>query len=411
MRKAIKHVIISNMSWLVGACIFTALYLILPVGPAVAETNLVTDTENCLLCHRYPSMGRFDETGKKRILYINEKKFAESVHGKLKCKSCHVGLNEIPHKDVKKVDCTTNCHIIEPSTQKEFSHSNMADKFRAGVHGMGSEDNPKPFKEDLPTCKYCHSNRIIKVPTGMMGMTDDLSKETLTRCKGCHTEEQWAQRFYAHFTNRMRRKRSHKEIVALCTSCHEDKEKMARHGLETIETYKDTFHWIQVKYGVENAPDCLSCHVPVGYSAHDMRPRKDPLSAINMANRINTCSNQGGTQSCHSKATYAFSTGRVHAYGAKALIMAKNSISDLMKNPKEAVAVNPNDKLLVERAKQDIPKKEVVHYIVLTLIRLFYQVLIGTIIGGMFLHQGLHYLRERKKRKKAHRTSITNKDS
>jgi len=411
MKISIQHTIIPPMSGLMHACIFSAFYLILMVGSAGAETNLVTDTENCLLCHRYPGMGRFDETGKKRILYINEKKFAASVHGKLKCKSCHASLNEIPHKDVKKVDCTTNCHIIEPSTQKEFSHSNMAGKFRAGVHGMGSDENPKPFKEDLPSCKYCHSNRINKIPTGMMGMTEDLSKETLTRCKGCHTEEQWAQRFYAHFTNRMRQKRSHEEIVALCTSCHEDKEKMARHGLETIETYKDTFHWTQVKYGVENAPDCLSCHVPVGYSAHDIRPRKDPLSAINTANRVNTCSNQGGTQSCHGNATYAFATGRVHAYGAKALIMAKDSFSNVMKNSKDAAAINPGDKLLIERAKQDVPRREVVHYIVLRLIRLFYQILIGSIIGGMCLHQGLHYLRTRKKHKKAPVAPGTKKDS
>ena len=348
--------------------------------------------ENCLLCHRYPSIGRYDKKGIKRIFYINDEKFANSVHGKLRCKSCHVGLDEIPHTDIKKVDCSTKCHVKEPSTNKEFSHINMIEKYQASVHGTGDKAKPKNFPEDLPTCKDCHNNPMYIPFGGMWGKSEALSNETLSRCFGCHPEKQWAEKFYSHFTQRLRRRRSPAEIIALCTRCHEDREKMARHGLETVDTYKDTFHWAQIKFGVENAPDCISCHAPVGYTTHDIRPREDPISPINSTNRVKTCSNQGGLQECHPAATVKFATGRVHAYGVKArMIAGKGAVDD----------ENPDLALVRKRAEADITTQEAFHYNILELIRLFYKLLIGGTIGFMCLHQFLAYMSAKRKHNKS----------
>jgi len=356
-------------------------------GIALAKTHAVPDTENCLHCHRYPQIGRYDKTGKKRIFYVNEKMYANSVHGNLRCKSCHVGLDEIPHTNIKKVDCSTKCHIEEPSTNKEFSHINMIEKYEASVHGKTINGKTKPYSDDLPTCKYCHSNRMYNPFIAIWGKSDALSKETLARCMGCHTEEQWAKRFYSHFTHRMRRRRSQAEIIALCTSCHENREKMARHGLETIETYKDTFHFTQVKYGVENAPDCIDCHVPINFSTHYIHPKSDPTSPVYITNRTMTCSNQGGLKTCHPGATTEFASGRVHAYGAKAKIAASSEKLDTS---------NQTKNLVVERAREEIQEKEIFHYNVLKIIRLFYKVLIAVVIGSMGIHQFLDYRRAKK---------------
>jgi len=371
--------------------LLTVIFALLQFGVASGQSEVLPDTENCLLCHRYPNMGRYDKSGTKRIYYVNEQRFAMSVHGKLRCKSCHAGLDQIPHTNVKKVDCSSKCHIKEPSTGKEFSHNNMVEKYRASVHGVGSSANPRPFPEDLPTCKYCHNNPMYRAPQGLWGKTEALSNETLARCKGCHPTSHWAERFYSHFTHRMRKRRSQAEIVKLCTSCHEDQEKMARHGLESIQTYKDTYHWIQVLYGVENAPDCLSCHVPVGYSAHDIRPRTDSISPINLNNRVKTCSNQGGMQSCHPGATKEFATGRVHAYGMKAQLMTAQQNLNTM----EAQEVS----LVRERAEKDLTGKELFHYKVLQLIKLFYKVMIALVIGSMLIHQVLDYIATRRELK------------
>ena len=371
--------------------VFTSAVFICLLAVGISHgSDAVADTGNCLLCHRYPSIGRYDEEGTKRVFYVNDKKFAASVHGKLACKNCHVGLDKIPHTDVKKVDCATKCHLKEPSTNQEFSHANMVGKFEASVHGKGPAGNPKPFAEDLPTCKYCHDNRMYNPFQGMWGSSEALSNETLTRCIGCHTKEDWAKNFYSHFTHRMRQRRTHAEVVKLCTSCHEDSEKMARHGVESIETFKDTFHWNLVRYGVKNAPDCISCHVPLGYSTHDIRPREDPVSPLHIFNRIKTCSNQGGIQVCHPGATAQFAGGRVHAYGTKAQMLVGNRISDYQ---------GVETARLLKRAEADISPEDLFHFTVLKIIKIVYKILIGGTILFMGFHQWLDFLAARRKQK------------
>jgi hypothetical protein len=107
-----------------------------------------------------------------------------------------------------------------------------------------------------------------------------------------------------------------------------------------------------------------------------------------MANRVKTCSNQGGMQSCHPGATTEFASGRVHAYGMKAQIMAdKNRASFL---------VDQDLSLVVERAEKDLSDKELFHYKVLRLIKLFYKLLIAFVIGSMLLHQGLDFMASRR---------------
>ena len=361
------------------------------IGIGYAQSDASPDEENCLICHRYPRMGRYDEAGNKRVYYINDQLFAKSVHGKLRCKSCHVDLDKIPHENVKKVDCSIKCHLKDPSSNREFSHRGMVEKYENSVHGKGVK-RQKKFPEDRPTCAYCHSNRSYNPYAGFWGKSEALSRETLARCQGCHTDKAWTEKVYAHFTHRLRRRRTQDEIVKLCTSCHEDKQKMARHGLEAISTYKDTFHWILVKYGVHNAPDCITCHVPVGYTTHEIRPRDDAMSPINKNNRIKTCSNQGGIQNCHPNATIKFAEGRVHAYGTKVQLMAAAD--------KTKVSGNEEESLLIVRAREEITQSELFHYRVLSLISLFYKIFIGLVVGFMTMHQLLVHRRIKRNARK-----------
>ena len=364
--------------------------MLLAIGTGFAQSNAAPDEENCLICHRYPSLGRYDESGNKRVYYINDQLFAHSVHGKLRCKSCHIDLDKIPHEEVKKVDCSTECHIKDPSSNRDFSHKSMVKIYQESVHGAGKGEE-KRFPEDRPTCTYCHGNRVYNPYAGFWGKSEELSRETLARCQGCHTDKDWTKTIYAHFTHRMRRRRGQNEIIQLCTSCHEDGHKMARHGLEAVSTFKDTFHWALVKYDVQNAPDCITCHVPVGYTTHEIQPRTDPVSPLYKGNRTKTCSNQGGIQSCHPGATAQFAGGRVHAYGTKVQLMAAEEAVKA-----EAEETEP---LLLIRARKEVSDEEVFRYRVLSLIKLFYQILIAAVIGFMSLHQFLDY-RSTKRRMK-----------
>jgi hypothetical protein len=164
---------------------------------------------------------------------------------------------------------------------------------------------------------------------------------------------------------------------------------MGHHGLETIRTYKDTFHWQALKYGAKDAPDCISCHVPMGYSSHTMRPGTDELSSVHMANRVKTCANPGGLQVCHPGASAAFAKGRVHTYGLKAQLLAGERVYDL----------KDRFKSLMVRKTSGVSEEEVFHYKVIRIIRLVYKFLIGGTIGFMVLHQALDYMRARKRHK------------
>lgn len=359
-------------------------------GAGFAQSEAAPDEENCLICHRYPNLGRYDEDGTRRIYYINDVLFGNSVHGEARCKGCHTDLDKIPHGEVKKVDCATQCHIKEPSSNLDFSHKNMVKKYDNSVHGQAG-DEKKKFPKDLPTCTYCHGNRSYNPYAGAWGKSEALALETLARCQACHTEKDWTEKIYAHFTHRMRRQREQDQIIRLCTSCHENEQKMTRHGLEAVSTFKDTFHWTMVKYDVKNAPDCISCHVPVGYTTHEIQPRTDPVSPINQRNRVKTCSNQGGVQECHPGATADFAEGRVHAYGSKVqLLTAREAV---------IAEAEAEDSVMLVRARKEVSEEEIFHYKILALIRLVYQVLIGSVIGFMVLHQLLDFRRTRKKMK------------
>ena len=341
-----------------GKLLFCAgLMMVLLTGIAHAEPARIVDEENCLLCHRYPTMGRYDKEGNKKISYISEQEFAKSDHGKLQCTGCHAGLDRIPHLEEMKVDCSANCHIIDPSTNKQFSHVDMVRKYDISIHGLKREGIIQKFPDDLPSCKDCHDNHIY---------TSD---------------------------SKVRHRRTQAEIVELCTRCHKEREKMARHGLDPIDSFRDSFHWELAKYGVKDAPDCLNCHVPGGYSSHEIRPGSDPLSPINPVNRLQTCSNKGGVQTCHPDATVEFASGRVHTYEFKAQLTSGESAFDIE---------GRLNILMEERTKANITEEEIFHYKILYILKLFYKILIAVTISFMCLHQMLDYLQARKTHTKSH---------
>jgi cytochrome b subunit of formate dehydrogenase len=361
----------SLVFYLIKTHIIAVSFLLLFSAAASAE---FVDAEGCLLCHRYPTLGRYDDkTGEKKVFYVNEESYSGSDHGVLRCTNCHVELNRLPHDDPKKVDCSIRCHLLDKSTKQEFSHSIMVQKYELSVHGGGKSEKTERFPEDFPDCQHCHDNQLS-------GMFDSSGSRTLSEESGI-----------SHVWER----RTQKKIIELCAGCHSDSKMASRHGIDTIDTFKDTFHWEMIKYGVGNAPDCISCHVPQGYSSHDIRPHSDPFSSIHVNNRVKTCSGEGGMVTCHPDATPDFSEGKVHAYSMKAQLSTKESVMDAGQRFKA---------LMFKRSKQGLAKDEILSYYIIEILKLFYKLLIGGVIGFMSLHQLLEYIRARKKHKgKEHR--------
>jgi len=377
--------------------------------PAVLAASLLAaplpaaDVENCDLCHRYSGLGRIDESGGKRLFYVNQELYIHSAHGRVRCKGCHVDIAEFPHGDVKKVDCATECHLVEPSVERKFSHARMIEEYEKSVHGTSVEGKPKDHAEDLPTCTYCHDNRILD-PIHLGKQMEDISREVLDRCLGCHEDEQWTRVYFTHLTHRLKQRRSSQSMVELCASCHEDEEKMKRHGLEATGTFRDTFHWKSIKYGDPNAPNCIDCHAPVGYFSHTIMPKEDPRSAIYKGNLVRTCSNPNGIQECHIDATPAFAQGAIHPSGAKAAIfdleLATLEKQELIRKGE----LKPFASLFEKKAQEQLTPADYYQRMVLRYIKYFYQLLIGGLISFMIIHQLLDFLavRRESKRRGAH---------
>ncbi len=379
--------------------VLTAVLFFQLIYPCVSAV-FAADEENCVLCHKYPGLGRIDDSGKKHLYYVNGKDYTRSVHGRIRCKECHVDVDKFPHVDLQPVNCSNECHVVEPSVERKFSHSKMISNFQKSVHGKGSEENPGKHPEDLPSCVYCHQNRILTPAFAVQGTMDGVAQEILDRCLGCHEDEKWTSRYYLHLTHRLKQRRSSKKMVELCASCHEDTEKMARHGLEATGTYRDTFHWQSIKYNNENAPTCIDCHAPVGYFAHEIMPKTDPRSSVHKDNLVQTCSNSYGMQDCHPDSTPAFAQGKIHPTGEKASLF---DLQVAMFERKENIKKGLSKPVQAALSREDLGGLTTIEYyqaIVLQLIKYFYKILIAGLISFMIFHQVLDFFATRREMKK-----------
>jgi hypothetical protein len=279
----------------------------LPVSNANAS-----DIGNCLLCHKYPGISRIDEKGTLRLFYVNEEIFNNSVHSKVKCDGCHTDIKKIPHDSAKKVDCMVECHIVEPSTEKKFSHKDAEEFLSRSVHSKTDKDGkPKKFTEDMPTCKNCHDNPLYRPLSFFKKVRYGVSEASLGRCRVCHKKEEFIYRFYNHVTTRLHKSRNPLNISEVCSRCHNDSEIVARHNLSTkaVYSYGETFHGKAARFLDERVPDCLDCHVRQGESVHQMLSNEDPLSSTHANNRSKICTNID----CHPSASPKFASYSVHA--------------------------------------------------------------------------------------------------
>lgn len=293
------------MEMLIRGCVAGLLSILLVhAGPALA----FEDDENCLMCHKYPKMGRVTEEGIQKSYYVIPNVFSKTVHRNVPCRDCHSYIKELPHKPVTEgVTCNSECHSIKnPATGKPFSHKPIYDAFKKSVHGR--EKIASGNDADKPYCISCHTNPLYNAKE------DAPPKHIVDRCVVCHEDRKFAEKWYSHTSRRIREiRRSPQEIVEMCSSCHSDKQMLDRHqqaakeeGRElgrkfpiAADSYSESFHGKVVKYGNTNAANCLDCHATaVNYylSVHELLPSRDPRSPVSAENRVQTC------KQCHVRA-------------------------------------------------------------------------------------------------------------
>lgn len=332
-------------------------------APAAAgQVPVPKGQDGCLLCHKYPGLGRYDKDAKnrivKRVFYVNEDIHKASYHGRFNCSDCHEGVGKIPHTDAKKVDCGKTCHVNEPSSGKKFSHKAIVEDLEKSAHGAKNSNTENPA--DLPACRDCHTNK----PYLLSVQQQVKSKASMEICHQCHEETAWIDRFLRHINYRLSMRRPSSEVVRLCSKCHANPDMMARHKLDVVVGFQDTYHGKAIQYGDQEVANCLNCHAPyaTGFSPHRITSKKKENSPVNPANKRETCAQAG----CHPAATKEFATdSRAHPSQIKLARLTKEGAGGA-------------DSGLQNEAFQ----AKVLYWI-----NLFYQLLIAGVVAGLGGHR------------------------
>lgn len=270
------------------------------------------DDEACLMCHKYPKMGRVTEDGVQKSYYIMPEVFSKTVHRNVPCRDCHNYIKELPHKPVTEgVNCAQDCHLVKnPSTGRPFSHKQIEDAFKRSVHGRAKTTTG--LDGDKPYCTTCHTNPIYNPSE------KTLPKKITDRCVVCHEDPKFVNKWYDHTSRRIREvKRSSQEIAQLCGNCHNDQQLVERHQKEAkkagrelgrkfpfaVESYMNSFHGKITRYGNTQAANCLDCHADSDnyyLSVHEIRNSRDPKSPVHADKRVDTC------KRCHTLADKSY---------------------------------------------------------------------------------------------------------
>ncbi|HTY37835.1 MAG TPA: hypothetical protein VMH23_12030 [Bacteroidota bacterium] len=201
--------------------------------PARAQEN-----SDCLGCHNDKSL-EGSSGAKKFSVFVDEKKFGESIHASLKCIACHEDLagKDLPHDPgVKPVRCGT-CHASEEALHSKSLHGKAV--------ARGDQLAPK--------CKDCHGNHNILPAKDPRSPISALQVPFL--CGKCHKEG---------------------SPVSLQRTIHQD---------HILENFSESIHGQALfQKGLIVAPNCASCHTP-----HSILPHTDPASSISRANISKTC--------------------------------------------------------------------------------------------------------------------------
>ncbi|HXR04447.1 MAG TPA: cytochrome b/b6 domain-containing protein [Verrucomicrobiae bacterium] len=289
--------------WVLGAkwsCLMACLWL---AGFSASAQEKFSNAD-CLDCHLDPSTTRM-VNGKTVSLLFPTNAFQKSVHAKLACVDCHVGIKELVHgHPLPSPDCD-RCHEKEAKAYVASIHgiSRAAGAPDAancwdchGSHAMlpdMSPGSPLNFFQQAKTCGACHEPEAGDWSQSVHGQAAMAGKRDAPTCTDCHP---------AHTIDATKND-SALEIAETCSRCHASVTLDSRYNLpaDRVKTYFESYHGLAAQYGSTVVANCASCH-----SYHKVLPSSDPNSTINTNHLVATCGQ------CHPGANRMFVSGKIH---------------------------------------------------------------------------------------------------
>ncbi len=251
------------------------------------------DNSECLSCHGHK---------------INERKFAQSVHGANSCNSCHWDITDIKTHTKPKgarihaepVTCH-RCHKKEGAehyASAHFINDIQCKDCHKDIHEMTPWKGDK--KRVIEKCTTCHSDDgYLESVHGKSVLAGNRDAPDCSDCHGLHKipilkgDEPKVVQF---------RKEFHTDV---CLKCHDNREMMERNKVLPIatQTYFESYHGKVEKLGYPTlVAGCADCH---GF--HSILPAENPKSLISEERLMETCGK------CHPGTTKNFTLWVAHA--------------------------------------------------------------------------------------------------
>jgi formate dehydrogenase gamma subunit len=328
----------------------TGFWLVLAAGAAAAP---VMANDDCLVCHADNTLTTTNAAGRPLSLFVDQTRLAASVHRTNTCVSCHTDITAT-HPDDNRPVTPVNCAICHPRQTASYGASVHGLAVKAGdetaatcldchdshdILPPDSSVSPLYFSRQAETCGQCHVQEAADWVKSVHGKAAAAGNRDAPTCTDCHAE---------HKIEALKGGSALK-ISDVCSRCHASVTLDSRYNLpaDRVKTYGESYHGLAAHYGSTVVADCASCH---GY--HKVLPSSDPDSTINTNHLIATCGQ------CHPGANRMFVSGKIH--------------------------VDP----AATSGQRDLSEK------INWWVRQVYLTLIFVVVGAMFIHNALLFLRK-----------------
>ena len=328
----------------------TGFWLVLAAGAAAAP---VMSDDDCLVCHTDNTLTTTNAAGRPLSLFVDPTRLAASVHRTNTCVSCHTDITAT-HPDDHRPVTPVNCAICHPRQTASYGASVHGLAVKAGdetaatcqdchdSHDMlppSSAASPLYFSRQAETCGQCHVQEAADWAKSVHGKAVAAGNRDAPTCTDCHAE---------HKIEALKGGSALK-ISGVCSRCHASVTLDSRYNLpaDRVKTYGESYHGLAAQYGSTVVADCASCH---GY--HKILPSADPDSTINTNHLVATCGQ------CHPGANQMFVSGKIHV------------------------------DLAATSGQRDLSGK------INWWVRQVYLTLIFVVVGAMFIHNALLFLRK-----------------
>ncbi len=218
--------------------VFSGMLILAAAALLCAGRARAQESTDCLACHEDKELTG-TKRGKTVSMFVDQKKFAGSVHADVPCVACHADLagKEFPHEEDLAPAVCADCHGTESALHARSLHGKAA--------GRGD-----PL---APRCPDCHGNHAIVKVTDARSPVSPL------------------------------------QVPFLCGKCHQEGTPVARRGAihqdHILENFSESIHGEGLlKKGLIVSANCASCH-----TAHSILPHTDPASSIARRNIAATC--------------------------------------------------------------------------------------------------------------------------